>query len=37
MCISELIVGDIEDGVLREHCGDVFLCDKKGLTRACGW
>lgn len=31
MCISILIVEDIEDGLLREYCGDVSLCDKEGL------
>lgn len=33
MCISKLIVGIIEGDLLREHCGDVSLCDKERLTR----
>lgn len=37
VCISKLIVEDIEDGLLREHGGDVSLCDKEGVPRACGW
>lgn len=34
MCVSKLIVGDIEGDLLREHCGDVSPCDKERLTRA---